>query len=287
MKIKLRKTSLFMAAAGCLLISCCAAAQAPQESAREYYLRGDAYYQQGRFKEAQAEYNKALDILNSKDKPSVKDIPAAAQAPDVYKPVLQAELQQGSSLEYTIGEGDVLQISVWQNADLDQEAIVRPDGRISFPLIGDVQASGYTVSKLDENITERLKEFIRYPEVSISIKKLGGKKVIILGQVTNPGVYSVTGAKTILEAIGLAGGFTRDAVSSSTVVIRGGFAQPQAQRINLSRALKGDMRLNVRLESEDIVFVPRKFISDLNYFLMQIIEPISKGAYANRDLHDW
>ena len=138
------------------------------------------------------------------------------------------------------------------------------------------------------NSVERLKEYIRYPEVSVSIRKLGGKKVIVLGQVGKPGVYSVTGARTILEAIGLAGGFTDHAVSSSVILIRGGFSNPEAQRINLAKAIKrADISKNISLESEDIVFVPKKFVANLNYFMSQVLGPVSKGIYTARELRDW
>jgi len=192
------------------------------------------------------------------------------------------------AVEYVIGPGDTLYIFVWQNPDLNQEVIVRPDGMVSFPLVGDVLAAGMTITQFDQELTDRLKEYVKYPEVSISIRKLGGRKVIVLGQVENPGVYSVTGARTILEAIGLAGGFTDHAVSSSVVLIRGGFSNPEAKRINLAKAIKkGDSNQNIPLESEDIVFVPKKFIANLNYFLSQILDPISKGVYTSKQIQTW
>ena len=183
--------------------------------------------------------------------------------------------------EYTLGEGDVLYISVWQEDDLSQEVIIRPDGKLSFPLAGDVPASGLTFTQLKDDLTERLKEYIRYPVVSISLKKLGGKKVIVLGEVTHPGVYSVTGKNTVLEAIALAGGFTEHAVHSSVILVRGGLQTPEGKRLDLSRAIKKpDIGQNVTLQSEDIVYVPKKFIANLNYVLSQIIEPISRGVWT-------
>ncbi len=143
-----------------------------------------------------------------------------------------------------------------------------------------MQASGLTITRLDQAVTERIKEYIKYPEVSISIKKIGGQKVFVLGEVRGPGVYSLTGGKTIMEAVSLAGGLTRDAVASSVVVVRGGFQNPTPMRISLNKVLKGDMRQNIALKAEDIVFVPRKFIADLNYFLSQIVDPLAKGAYS-------
>jgi protein involved in polysaccharide export with SLBB domain len=91
----------------------------------------------------------------------------------------------------------------------------------------------------------------------------------------------MSGQKTLLEAIGMAGGFTRDAIASSIVLIRGGLSNPRAERINLSKALKGKdfIKQNIVLQAEDVVFVPKKFIADVSYFLGQIVDPLSKGAY--------
>jgi polysaccharide export outer membrane protein len=259
-----------------------AIAQDDRERAQRYYEQGNIYYQQEMYKEAQAEFQKALDLLNN--------IEETAVIQPVEEKKLQAlpeEKEPKGQVEYVIGEEDILFVAVWQNPDLTQDAIVRPDGKISFPLIGDVRATGRTVSQLDWEITERLKEYIRQPEVSISIKKLGGNKVMVLGEVSSPGVYAVTGSKTILEAISLAGGFTKNSVASSVILIRGGFESPQARRLNLSKALTGNPRLNVALLREDIIFVPKKFIANVNYFLEQLIGPLSKGAYATRDTYTW
>ena len=257
-------------------------AQNNREKAQEYYQQGNIYYQQARYKEAQEEFQKALDLLNN-----IEEVPPS-QPEEQKEPETPPEQKESKGqLEYVIGEEDILFIAVWQNPDLTQDAIVRPDGKISFPLIGDVLTKGRTVSELDQEVTKRLKEYIRQPEVSISIKKLGGNKVMVLGEVSKPGVYAVTGTKTILEAISLAGGFTKDSVASSVVLIRGGFESPQAQRLDLSKALTGGARLNVALVTEDIIFVPKKFIANVNYFLEQIIGPLSKGAYATRDTYTW
>lgn len=258
-------------------------AEDTQQDAREYYKLGNIYYQQGRYKEAEELFQKALAILQQKEvAPVVTEAPAPTPQGEASTTQKPKEL-----VEYIIGAEDVLNISVWQNPDLDKEVIVRPDGMLSFPLVGDIQASGLTVTQLDQQLTERLKEYIKYPEVSISIKKLGGKKVIVLGEVMHPGVYSVTGTRNILEAISLAGGFTNNAVTSSVVVIRGSFDNPKAERINLTKALSGDIRQNVVLNSEDVIFVPKKFIANLNYFLSQILDPLSKGVYTSKELRNW
>lgn len=253
-----------------------------QEEAREYYRLGNAYYEQGRYQEAQEQFQKALDLMKETAPEPVRASPVpravASESPrNTRKP----------AIEYTVGEEDVLHISVWQNPDLDSEVTVRPDGMISFPLVGDIIASGLTVARLDDEMTAALGEYIRNPEVSISIKKLGGKKVMVLGEVGRPGVYSVTGARTVLEAISLAGGFTSHAVASSVVLIRGGFENPTAEKLNLTRALRGGKKVNQSLNSEDIIFVPKKTIANLNYFLSQILDPISRGVYTADELHNW
>ena len=196
-----------------------------------------------------------------------------------------AEPQQQGRFYYTIGDGDVLDILVWREPDLSRDVVVRPDGKISFPLAGEIPAAGSTFSQLEKELTQRLRRYLKYPVVSVSLKKIGGKKVIVLGQVRSPGVYSVSGRRTVLEAIAQARGFTNDAVPSSIILIRGGLQEPQGQRLNLSRTLsaKSDSRDNLTLQPEDVIFVPKKFIANVNYFLEQILGPLTKGGYEVSD----
>jgi len=192
------------------------------------------------------------------------------------------------TFRYTIGTQDVLYISVWEEPDLSTDVIVRPDGMISFPLVGDVQAVGRTITELDADLTERLKEYVKYPEISISIKKLGGKKVIVLGEVFWPGVYSLSGHATVLEAISLARGCTIDGVFSSVIVVRNGPNGPRAIRLNLSKCvMQADLSQNIVLQSEDIVYVPRKFIRDVNYFMTQLLGPVQQGLSTVNIIKGW
>jgi len=171
---------------------------------------------------------------------------------------------------------------------LNQEVTVRPGGKISFPLAGDVFAAGLTFDELKEELTQRLEEHINYPVVTISLKSLGGRKVIVLGQVNTPGVYSVTGNNTIWEAIALAGGLTRDAVTSSTILINGGLRNPVGRKIDLTPAIKkADASQNIVLHAEDIIYVPRTFVADASYALTQILGPVSKGIYTARNIEYW
>ena len=189
--------------------------------------------------------------------------------------------------EYRIQVGDVLLVSVWRENDLREEVIVRPDGKISFPLAGDVPVAGATFADLKSEITNRLSEYVKDPEVFISLKKSGRRKIIVLGEVSHPGVYSVSGRKTILEAIALAQGFTNDAVPSSVIHVRGGFRKSEGTRLDLSHALKeADLSQNISLQSEDVVYVPKKFIADVNYYVRQIISPLAAGMWTLRQIED-
>jgi polysaccharide export outer membrane protein len=249
--------------------------------AREHYRLGEIYYEHGLYKEAQSEFQKALDILERVSIPKDEEKPPIEGKKEVAAP-------DSAKKEYVIGRGDVLFINVWENEDLNGEVTVRPDGKISFLLIDEIQAEGRTIAQLDKDMTERLKEYIRFPDISISLQRIGGSKVIILGQIRNPGVYSLTESRSILEAIALAGGFTNDSSASSVIVIKGGLANPQAQRVNLTQALHVPQRKqNIVLESDDIVFVPKKFIADVNYFLSQVLNPIARGAWSAKEFEEF
>lgn len=272
------------------------------EEANKYYERGRRYYNEGRYKEAQQDYKKALSIISESGQqgpPAQKEVQAGYQHAASYasegqkkeippappeKAVAMSEaanLQESKPLQYTIDAGDVLYITVWQE-DLKEEVIVRPDGMISFPLVGDIPAVGLTLTQLDAEVTKRLEEYIKYPEVSVLLRKFGGQKVVILGEVNFPGVYAVTGRATVLEAVALAGGFNQDAVLSSVIVIQGGLTNPKGVRVNLNRAImKADMFQNIVLNPQDIVYVPKKFIANVNYVVSQIIGPISSGAQSS------
>ncbi|MDO8526135.1 MAG: polysaccharide biosynthesis/export family protein [Deltaproteobacteria bacterium] len=188
---------------------------------------------------------------------------------------------------YLIGVGDVLEISVWRNPDLDKSVIVRPDGILSYPLVGDIAAAGITLVELDEKITRALKDFIRVPEVSIAVQKFGGTKVIVLGEIKGPGIYSVPGGGNVIDVIAMAGGFNNDSLKHATLLIRGGLAHPQVYRLNVARILKGDLSQNIAIASNDIIYVPKKFMANFNAVLAQITPLFSTvllGTTAQQEL---
>lgn len=215
----------------------------------------------------------------------IEDYPSAAET--LEGPQAEAFQKVAS---YRIGGGDILEITVWRNEDLDKSVIVGPDGRISYPLIGTVPAVGLTIEELDQILTKELKRFIRSPEVSVAIQKFGGMKVILLGEVKGPGIYTPSGGATIIDVIASAGGFSDNAVKHGTFVIRGtGPGQTQIYRLNLARIFKGDLSQNITLASNDIIYVPKRFIARLNFAISQITPLLSNtllGTTTYRDIKD-
>jgi polysaccharide export outer membrane protein len=269
-----------------IYISSLSFAQIRDESeAKQHYRVGRIYYEHGLYKEAEREFNRALKILKREG-----DIARAAGTKVPEERMKESPPRRAkTTTDYLIGEGDSLSISVWENPDLDQEVVVRPDGKISFPLIDEVAAAGYTVSELDDTITKRLKEYIRFPDVSISLKQMAAGKVIVLGQVDFPGVYSIVGKTSILEVIALAGGLTPDSVASSVIVVKDGLSEnPVAQRLSINKAIHNPAsKQNILLHSGDIVFVPKKFIADVNYFLTTIFDPLVESSLSTKQFKRW
>lgn len=159
--------------------------------------------------------------------------------------------------DYVIGPGDLLQVSVWKNETLSRVVPVRPDGKISMPLLHDVQASGLTAMQLRDKIANALGEFLPNPEVSVSVNEVRSMRISVLGEVQRPGVIELRGSTTILEAIAIAGGF-RDFASPSKITILRNDESGKTQKIkfNYNRAVGNSGEENLVLKSGDVVVVP-------------------------------
>jgi polysaccharide biosynthesis/export protein len=154
---------------------------------------------------------------------------------------------------YVIGAEDVLFIKVWNEAQLTAAYIVRPDGKISMPLAGEVVAAGLTPEKLGADITEALSKSINHPDVSVSIQQVNSKKYFIMGEVQKTGSFPLLIPTTVLEALVNAGGFRDFAKKSGIVIIRGS----QRFQFNYNNVYKGKNReQNILLEPGDQIVVP-------------------------------
>lgn len=124
------------------------------------------------------------------------------------------------SKEFLLGPEDVLEVTVWRNQDLSRTVVVRPDGKISLPLIGDIQASGLNASQVAAKIAARLTEFKENPNVSVSLKEVNSYFIYVLGEVLKPGKYPLKSYATVLQGVSMAGGFTSFASKNRMQVIR-------------------------------------------------------------------
>ena len=185
--------------------------------------------------------------------------PSAAQA-DKQAGETKAEGSRAahSDSSYVIGANDVLAINVWKEPDISRSVPVRSDGKISLPLVGELQASGQTPQQLEQEITKRLQSYISEPEVTVIVTDSKSQKVNIMGMVTRPGAYLLTSSTTVLDAIAMAGGFKDFAKQKSIYVLRPAPDGTQ-QRIpfNYKDVIKGkNPAENVRLQAGDTVVVP-------------------------------
>ena len=155
--------------------------------------------------------------------------------------------------EYVIGAADVLFISVLGHKDLDTVSSVTPGGKISFPLVGDVQAAGLTAQELADRLTRALSEKIKIPVVSVSLREINSYRVYVLGGVARPGVLSSKSEITLLQALALAGGVTPGADLTLGYVARGNKRLDADFR---KLVMQGDLSQNIILKPEDVVVVP-------------------------------
>jgi len=160
-----------------------------------------------------------------------------------------------SSETYRIGPEDVLQIAVWKNETLSRTVPVRPDGKISLPLVNDVQAAGLTAAELREVLTKKLAEYIPSPEVSVIVSDIRSMKVSVMGEVAKPGRYELKSNATVLDVLALAGGFTQFASRSKIVILRpdGGAMKRIPFNYNKVSASEQD---NFYVRNGDVVLVP-------------------------------
>lgn len=159
---------------------------------------------------------------------------------------------------YVIGTDDVLAINVWNEKDISRSVPVRSDGRISLPLVGEIQAAGQTPLQLEQEITTSLRNFITAPSVAVMVEKINSKKFNILGEVVRPGSYSIALASTVVDAIALAGGFKDFAKKKDIYILRSAADGKQTRiHFNYKQFIAGkNVSQNINLEPHDTVIVP-------------------------------
>jgi protein involved in polysaccharide export with SLBB domain len=209
----------------------------------------------------------------------------SACSPAVRNPAtLQSAIQfpQAVVKEYRIQAGDQMDIKFFYNPELNEQVIVRPDGRISLQLANEMTAAGFTTAEFTEQLRKKYAVEISKPEIAVILRTFSAQRVYVDGEVTKPGVVVLTSPLTALQAIAQGGGFKDTARSDEVILIRRGVENKIiSTMINLDKALDGtDLGQDVALIPFDIVYVPRSHIANVNVWVDQYVRknlPISPG----------
>ena len=168
-----------------------------------------------------------------------------------------ASAQQVAGLEYRIGPEDVLHISVWKEDDLDRKVLVRPDGGVSFPLVGDIQVSGRTPLEVQDEIRSRLARYVPDAEVTVAVDKISGYTIFILGEVNKPGQFTLGRYVDVVQALTLAGGTTPYASERNMRILRRKDGREVTYQFDFRDIKRGkNLKQNIILQSGDVVVVP-------------------------------
>jgi polysaccharide export outer membrane protein len=190
--------------------------------------------------------------------PAQDKIPAAQgtanpAAPTATAPAMPALVVPDS---YVIGESDVVAVTVFKEPTLSSSLLVRSDGMISLPLLGDVKAAGKTPLQLADEVTAKLKKFIQDPNVTIVLNQMNSKKVYLIGAVGRTGPMDLTPGMTLLQAIATAGGLSEFANAKKMYILRTEGGKQRKIPLQYKQALKGDSSLNLTLNPGDTIVVP-------------------------------
>jgi polysaccharide biosynthesis/export protein len=159
--------------------------------------------------------------------------------------------------EYKIGPQDVLRIDVWKEAEISRTLPVRPDGKISLPLLNDVQAAGLTAMQLASVISDGLKKFITNPQVTVSVTEINSRRIYVTGEVLKPGAFPLLPNMTVLQALSSSGGFTQFARVKSIYVLRKELGKDVKHPFNYKEVVSGKSpEQNILLQPGDVIVVP-------------------------------
>ncbi len=172
--------------------------------------------------------------------------------------------------EFILGVGDTIDISVYRNDELKSSIKITPSGRMMFPLIGDVQLVGKSIFKLRDELEERLSKYLIDPQVTINIISIQSKKIMVIGEVKFPGVFTLDSDISVVEAITNAGGVTDDAKIDNVLLARKAQGKQEVVSLNLKKVYMGDFSQDMVLREGDIIYVPESAIGNAGHFFSQI-----------------
>jgi len=165
--------------------------------------------------------------------------------------------EKAEEYPFVLGPGDVLDISVWGDQTLSKQVLVRPDGKISFPLIGDVKAKGLTVESLRREVGERIKEYVPDTPVTVVLMQLASSRVFVVGKAARPGVYIMNDRMRVMQVLSMAGGLSTFADSNGILIIREEEGEQSVIKFNYNKVENGkDLSQNIVLLPGDTIIVP-------------------------------
>jgi protein involved in polysaccharide export with SLBB domain len=185
-------------------------------------------------------------------------------------------LSQPSTSKYVIRPGDELEVKFFYNPELNERMFVRPDGMITLQLIDDLKVDGLSPEEVDRKLTEEYSKELRKPVLSVIVRSFAGQRIYVGGEVLRQGIVDIPGGVTALQAVFQAGGFRETAEPRETVIIRKGTDNsPVPYRINLTSMSATDANgAYFMLQPDDIVYVPKSTIAELNKFVNQYVEQL-------------
>jgi polysaccharide export outer membrane protein len=182
---------------------------------------------------------------------------ATTLAAAAAQPRGRGQQEEPQTSDYRIGVGDILNIQVWKETDLTRSVPVRPDGKISFPLLDDLQAAGLTPLELKKVLTDRLKQYLSEPRVTVLVEEVNSYKVYVMGEVLTQGALVLKSKTNLLQALSLAGGFSPYAKRNEIVILRNNGKKDERISVSYDRILAGKSpEQNLILEPGDTVVVP-------------------------------
>jgi len=176
--------------------------------------------------------------------------PPVSSSEPTKSPAKTLKADDPSLTGYTIGERDILDIVVWREKDLSEEVVVRPDGKITIPLVNEIYVIGITPLQLQETLTEKLKHFVNTPQVTVAVKEINSRKVFLIGHVAHEGVFRISSSTTVSEIIIEAGGLSQFAKRKKIYILRNVNGKQTRLPFNYDALIKNQPN------SQDIVLQP-------------------------------
>lgn len=196
-------------------------------------------------------------------------------------------LRVPSPAEFQIGPGDRIEITVWRHEDLDMDVRVAPDGTISFPLVGTLEVAGKTYTEIRDLLTTSISKYYQDPQVAVNLVELQSQKVLVFGEVLQPGVLQLANEMSILEALARTGGINQYSRTNNVLLVRGGLDEPELYTVDVEGIYaEADLSQMVYLQAGDIVVVPTRTITNASRFFREVsgvLAPFVGGSAIYRN----